>query len=69
MLANTSKYMTLSHARQYIEIEFVETAYLIGGDGIRTLWNSSCGLDMDLQSIVLILLAVLIAYLFRNETK
>lgn len=64
-----SKYMTLSHARQYIEIDFVETAYLIAGDGIRTSWNSSCGLDMDLQSIVLILLAVLIAYLSRNETK
>lgn len=69
MLANTSKYMTLSHIRQYIEIEFVETAYLTGGDGTRISWNSSCGLEMDFQSIVLILLAVLIAYLFRNETK
>ena len=53
----------------HIEIEFVETAYLTGGDGTRISWNSSCGLDMDLQSIVLILLAILIAYLFRNETK
>lgn len=60
------------HTGKYVKVYdtvTLKTVYLIGGDGIRTSWNSSCGLNMDLQSIVLILLAVLIAYLFRNETK